>query len=465
MSAPVEPRRRGILPPLPPETAGAVLTPPRLPSTALPGVALAREAASLLLPVRLETPTAAGRTLLARALHAAAGRTGPLVAAEGRCRPLHDLPAGASVLIDLAQVTVPAAAVLEALLDDGAAWLLVGTLPGSEIPAALAARLDAVTVRVPPLAERRHEMPAIAAHMVATLSARRGGPAPALSPEALAWLTMRPWPGDLQELEMVIARGLLRAGAETITARHLSGEAEVAPSEPVPRPRDGGHARVEYLAAEMAHELRNPLVTIKTFADHLPAMLDDAELRTRFAELATESIARMDDLLENVLAFARQGAPRPSAVEIGPLLDAVVAEVEPELAARGVRLDYAGANGARRSADADQLAYALRNLLGGVLREVPPGDALHVDGRTPGVLRIVFAGRDAAAARLRELVAADAGFDPHDPTLLPLPFTLARTVLERNGGALQVRADGDGRTMLEVYLPDGVPAGGMNGGG
>src|SRR5262249_2950717 len=199
------------------------------------------------------------------------------------------------------------------------------------------------------------------------------------------WLTMRPWPGDLQELEMVIARGLLHAGAATITARHLSGEAAAAPSEPVLRPRADGHARVEYLAAEMAHELKNPLVTIKTFADHLPAMLDDAELRTRFAELATESIARMDDLLENVLAFARQGAPRPSAVDMGPLLDAVVAEVEPELAARGVRLDYAGANGARRRADADQLAYALRNLLGGVPREVPPGDALHVDRRAPGV--------------------------------------------------------------------------------
>jgi hypothetical protein len=245
----------------------------------------------------------------------------------------------------------------------------------------------------------------------------------------------------------------------------LGGEEAPSPSGPAPAARSAGAARVEYLAAEMAHELKNPLVTIKTFADHLPAMLDDAELRTRFSGLANESIARMDDLLENVLAFARQGPPQPATIEIGPLLDSVVAEVEPELAARGVRLDYAGANGARRSADADQLAYALRNLLGGVLREVPPGDALHVDGTTPGVVRVVFAGRDGVAARLRQLVAADAGLDPHDPTLLPLPFTLARTVLERNGGALEVRADASGRTMVEVYLPGGGMSGGMTGGG
>jgi hypothetical protein len=76
------------------------------------------------------------------------------------------------------------------------------------------------------------------------------------------------------------------------------------------------------------------------------------------------------------------------------------------------------------------------------------------------VVRVVFAGRDAAAARLRQLVAADAGFDPHDPTLLPLSFTLARAALERNGGALEVRADGNGRTTLEVYLPGGGRSGG-----
>src|SRR5262249_45647154 len=159
MSAPAEPRRRGLLPPLPPETAGAVLPPPPRPATARRAVAPAGGAAPPRPPARPEPRPAAGRTLLARALHAAAGRTGPLVAAEGRCRALHDLPAGASVLIDLAQVTVPATAVLEALLDDGAAWLLVGTLPGSEIPAALAARLAAVTVRLPPLPHPRPHTP------------------------------------------------------------------------------------------------------------------------------------------------------------------------------------------------------------------------------------------------------------------------------------------------------------------
>jgi signal transduction histidine kinase len=420
--------------------------------------AVAREAAALALPVRLETPTAAGRTLLARALHALGGRAGPLVAAEGRCRALHDLPPGATVLVDLEALTVPAASILEALLDDGSVWLLVGTVPGQAVPPVLAARLD-LTLRIPPLAQRAGELPAIAAHVSAALSARRGSSPPPFSHDALAWLAAQPWRGDLPELEAVVARALLRAGDEPITASHVSG-VEPATREPTGASGADDRARFEYLAAEMAHELKNPLVTIKTFADHLPALVDDAELRTRFAGLANESIARMDELLENVLAFARMGAPQPAPVEIGPLLDGIVAEIEPELAGRAVRLDYAGANGARRTADGDQLAYAFRNLLVGMLREVPPGEALRVDGRSAGVVRLGFTGRDGAAGRLRRLVVADGALDPHDPTLLPLPFTLARSVLERNGGTLVVRAEADGMTTLEVHLPGG----GTNGG-
>lgn len=333
MSAPVEPRRRGVVPPLSPEAARAVLASPRLPAAAAQAAAVAREAAALALPVRLETPTAAGRTLLARALHALGGRSGPLVAAEGRCRALHGLPPGASVLVDLEAVTVPAASILEALLDDGSIWLLVGTVPGQALPPVLAARLDTVTLRIPPLGQRTGELPAIAAHVSAALGARRGTSPPPFSPDALAWLAAQPWPGDLPELEAVVARALLRAGDEPITAAHLSGEEAVA-REPAGTTGADDRARLEYLAAEMAHELKNPLVTIKTFADHLPTLVDDAELRARFAGLANESIARMDELLENVLAFARMGAPQPAPVEIGPLLDGVVAD---PARARGAR--------------------------------------------------------------------------------------------------------------------------------
>jgi hypothetical protein len=68
------------------------------------------------------------------------------------------------------------------------------------------------------------------------------------------------------------------------------------------------------------------------------------------------------------------------------------------------------------------------------------------------VLRLRFAAGGAAAARLRNLISP--GRDTlSDPTLLPLSFTLARAVLERNGGGLGIVPEPEGKTTLVVRLP------------
>jgi signal transduction histidine kinase len=447
MSAPAEQRGRTVLPPLGAEATRAALSPPRLPASAVADAALARDAGALAVPVWLEVPAQTGRTLLARALHAASGRTGPLVAPDGRWRTLADVPPGGSVLIHAETLPPSVVPIVESLIDDGSTWVLLSAPADHVLPAALAPRLDAVRLRIPPLHARLDDLPALARHVLAVLSARRATPPPALTAEAIAYLTARPWPGDLAELEAVLSRAVLRAGDAPIVTRHLAGDAD----PPLPPVADVRRAQLEYLVAEMAHELRNPLATIKTFAQ-LPGLPDDADLRARFASLTQDAIARMDGLLENVLAFARLGAPSPADVELGPFLDGLLAESRPAFAERGVAIDYVPANGAHCLVDREQVAYALRNVLGGIAREVPAQDAVRVDAGSAGFVRVDFDDRDGTAERLRRLVVAEHAVDPDDRTLLPLVFTLARAVLERNGGALTMQARPDGRAAIEVRL-------------
>jgi len=457
---PAEPRGRTALPPLDAAAGATLLAPPRLPAAAASLVPVARRAGAAVVPVLLAVPAAAGRLLLARALHADAGRGGPLVAASGRRPPLTGLAAGTTLYLDAGALAPETALALEALLDDGTIWVLAGVEPGVSLPGALAGRLAAVVVEVPPLAARAGDLPALAEAALGVLSRRRGGTAPRLSPSALAHLTAHSWPGDLAELEMVLARAFLLAPSETIEVEHLGLEApsaHVAPEEP----RHDTGAELEFLLAELAHELRNPLVTIKTFAQHLPALLDDAELRQRFAGLAEEAIGRMDDVLENALQFARLTTPRKESIEVGPLLDRVLADVRPELAGREVRVRQATAPGARCAADPEQLAYALRNLVAGVGREVPAREELVIEATANGVVSLRFAAGGAAAERLRRLAApgdtSQLRSTLGDPTLLPLAFRLARGVLARNGGGLAVVPGPEGATTLVVRLP--VPQG------
>jgi signal transduction histidine kinase len=445
----VERRFLATLPPLAAEAAEAVLSPPRLPAAVAARVPLAIAAAQTALPVTIVAPAGAGRLAIARALHACAGRPGLLIAATGRRPILDDLPEGATLTLDVTALAPETLLVLEALLDDGRVWVLACAEPGRDLPAALAPRLGAAMLVVPPLAARAAEIPALADAMLAAQAARLGRHDVAFTPAARARLTRNRWNGDLTELESVVARAMLAATERLVGEEHLGLDAPDA-AEGVANEPD---AQLELVLAELAHEIRNPLVTIKTYADHLPDMLEDAELRTRFATLTDEAIARIDSLLENLLGFARLRAPRSAPVQLEPILDRVLAEIAPELAERAVNIKRAGTPGVQCAADAEHLAYAFRNLLAGVVHEVPPRDELLLETSANGVVTLRFAAGDVAAHRLRQLVVPNGGGALGDPTLLPLSFRLARGVLERNGGGLSLEESPDEGTMLVVHLP------------
>jgi signal transduction histidine kinase len=458
MPARAEPRAWTALPALPADAATAILAPPRLPAAAASQLPLLRRAATAAVPVRLGVPTTGGRLLLARALHALFGRGGPLVAMAGRRPRLDDLPAESTLYLDAGRLTRAARFALEALLDDGRVWVLGGVEPEATLDGAVAIRLGGVTLDIPPLAARTAELPELAGAILGALARRSGTSAPSLTPAALARLGGHAWPGDLAELEAVLARAFVLTPGDTIGPEHLilaPPPAALAP-DPAPIAAVGPDASLDFLLAELAHELRNPLVTIKTFAQHLPALLEDGELRTRFAGLADEAIGRMDALLENVLAYARLGPPRPEGVDLQGLIERVVAEVESELEDRHVRVRQATTPGAQCAGDPEHLAYALRNLLAGVMREVAPRDELALDATANGVVTLRFAPGGAAAERLRRLAApgsaAEEAATLADPTLLPLAFRLARSVLERSGGGLAVVPAGE-TTTLVVQLP------------
>jgi len=72
-------------------------------------------------------------------------------------------------------------------------------------------RLNVVTIRLPPLRERREDIPVLATHFLRHYAAEFDGAMPAIAPEALALLQSQPWPGNIRELENTIRRLLLES--------------------------------------------------------------------------------------------------------------------------------------------------------------------------------------------------------------------------------------------------------------
>lgn len=113
-------------------------------------------------------------------------------------------------------------------------------------------RLAGLPIHLPPLRERAHEIPVLAASFLREASQRIGREPPALSPAASEALAAYAWPGNVRELAAVIDRALLFCG-DTLLEEHL----HLAPQRPAPSRPEGppsrpeGAREVRPLAAEL----------------------------------------------------------------------------------------------------------------------------------------------------------------------------------------------------------------------
>ena len=78
------------------------------------------------------------------------------------------------------------------------------------------------------------------------------------------------------------------------------------------------------LTAGLAHEIRNPLVAIKTLTQLLPERLDDEEFRTQFLQIASGEVDRISSLVTELLEFARPSDPKLELENINTILDGML---------------------------------------------------------------------------------------------------------------------------------------------
>jgi len=215
----------------------------------------ARRAAASPLSVLVTGPTGTGKELVARWIHLASPRArGPFVAVNCAAVPaeladsaffgslrgaytgaetdrkgwFQGAKGGTLFLDEIGELGLPIQAKLLRAVESGEIQMVGASSPsgsdvrlvaatnrdlGAEIRAGrfredLYWRLAQTTIALSGLAERRSEIRGLAEFFVGAFRAGRGGEAPRLDDEALAWLEARDWPGNVRELRALIERAL-----------------------------------------------------------------------------------------------------------------------------------------------------------------------------------------------------------------------------------------------------------------
>lgn len=82
-------------------------------------------------------------------------------------------------------------------------------------------RLNVVTIRIPPLRERKDDIPVLAKHFLSKFNRRHGRDCAGFEPQAMEMLKNAPWPGNVRQLENTVERAVILCDGEKIKVKDL----------------------------------------------------------------------------------------------------------------------------------------------------------------------------------------------------------------------------------------------------
>jgi len=222
---------------------------------------------------------------------------------------------------------------------------------------------------------------------------------------------------------------------------------------------------LETIAGGFAHEIRNPLTSIKTFIQLAPERKDDPDFIREFSRIVLDDVYRIERLIEEILDYARYMEPKLTEEDVNDIVSSCLYFIEVKADSRGIKIEKELAAGLPRvMLDRQQIKQVFLNLFlnaldamgerGGSLRVrtrtlVKPGGKLWVQVETEDT------GEGIQEGNLEHI------FDPffttkhesgeHEGTGLGL--TIVHQIIQEHRGEIQVQsAQGKGTTFF-VNLP------------
>jgi len=215
-------------------------------------------------------------------------------------------------------------------------------------------------------------------------------------------------------------------------------------------------AALGQLTAGLAHELRNPLGTIKASAEFMtkPATQAKPEVMGEMAGNIASEVDRTNALISRFLDFAKPLEIHAQRSDLAPLIENVVHQLDGVAEKHGVAIVEDPPGGpVEFSFDPDLLPLALQNLLQNAIQASKPGQTVIV-GVYPSADQVLIQVRDQGSGIDPEHL--ESVFNPFfttKPNGVGLGLALVAKIVEEHGGKISVRSEPGKGTAFDVLIP------------
>jgi signal transduction histidine kinase len=281
----------------------------------------------------------------------------------------------------------------------------------------------------------------------------------AYAPHAFGHISHDPASDTQKILEMLLyfAVGLTTGSLVSVlkrTQRELQGSIEQLRSTEAELVQTARLAAVGRLSAGLAHEIRNPLASIKGSAEILADDFPPDHKKRRLLEVLIDESNRLNNVLTRFLAFARPRPIEPQIFDAQREVEAVVSLLQSHEQARGVTIEVLPAVGdCRVRGDREQLRQVFLNVLLNASQAAGGGGRVRIsfeNGNGTFRLRV----HDPGAGFTPE--ALENAFTPFFTTKKQgtgLGLAISHRIIESHGGRIRVGNHPEGGGLVEVEVP------------
>ncbi|MBN1504120.1 MAG: hypothetical protein JW952_03565 [Candidatus Eisenbacteria bacterium] len=212
------------------------------------------------------------------------------------------------------------------------------------------------------------------------------------------------------------------------------------------------------MAAGVAHEIRNPLASIKGAADILAGDLPPGSEKRHFADMIGKEIRRLDNTIREFLDYARPQPFNFTEEKPGELLTRTLRQMESQMASASILLETNIPQFAEHvRADPQKLRQVFINLLLNAIAATPRGGKIRVelgqrveDHSKLWEIRISDTGSGIAAEHMDKIFEP---FFTQKPTGSGLGLAIVKSIVEEHGGRIEVVSEPGQGSTFTILLP------------
>jgi two-component system sensor histidine kinase HydH len=207
------------------------------------------------------------------------------------------------------------------------------------------------------------------------------------------------------------------------------------------------------MAAGIAHEIRNPLGTLRGFAQYFGKKAGDDRESKGYSDLMVSEVDRLNQNISGLLQFARPREPQFLSVEVDGIITKTVALMEADFKSHSMNFHWECNTNIIVMADPDFILQVLLNLLKNSINATESGGEISLTVRQDNE-RVIFSVKDNGCGmteRERERM-----FDPFftsKKTGTGLGLAVSHQIIEQHRGSFEVHSDPGRGTEISIILP------------